>query len=148
MDLVSQFNSHKYLYLDRLAEIEDLKLEVWIDEARVKYSEVRRESPFSELGTIETDAMSKRYKFTFDGYIAYSVLNESYEADPEEVERVTNNFDECVTSPFLEYLSKIASLDTAEFIAESRVRHFQLNCLNQIINVVSCHPPEIEEVNA
>ncbi len=146
MVLIDQINSHKFLYLDSLEESEDLKLEILIDEARIDGSTNAGETNYSTYGPISSDGSCSKYRITFEGYVAYSVLNESFEFEREDDEVSPANFLTFQRSKFLDYIRSIATIDGAESIAESSCQHFQLNCLNHVVNVATCYAPEIREI--
>lgn len=146
MNLVDQINTHKYLYLDKLIELNDLELELWISEARIAQDGKELSENATYYGSIETDEFCKRYKITFKSYIAYSVINESFVNDVEDEKFVGSLFRKYSKSSFLDYVSTSATIGYAEDIFESKNQHFEIICLNHIIDVASCKEPLIEKL--
>lgn len=146
MNLIDQINTHKYLYLDKLIELNDLELELWISEAGVSQDKNNIPENTTYYGSIETDEFCKRYKITFKSYIAYSVMNESFVNDVEDEKFVGKLFREYSKSSFLDYVTTSATIGYAEEIFESKNKHFEIICLNHIIDIASCKKPLIEEI--
>ncbi len=146
MDFIDQINTHKYLYLDKLVERNDLELEVWINEARVSQSERDILQNASAYGAIVTDEFCKRYKILFDNYIAFSVVNESFENPSDDQEFIGNLFRTYSKSGFLDYVLTSVTVGHAEEVFDSEIQHFEVNCLNHIINIATCKLPLIEEL--
>lgn len=153
MSLVKQINNHKYLYLDKLVEINDLELEVYIDEARADYEtkenfqDILAFAPPSEINPIITDDKCKKYKLVFKNYIAFSVRNETFTNWDAEENFDGNLLRRYTKSKFLDYVENSTSTDYAVNLmnAESFF-HIGICCLNQIIDVACLEEPLIEEV--
>ena len=146
MDLIEQINSHKYLYLDKLTEINDLNLKLWINEARVRQDGVDAQQNATAYGAIVTDEFCERYIILFDDYIAVSILNESFENPSDDQVFIGNLFRTYSKSTFLDYLLASAAVGHAEEVFDSEIRHYEVNCLNHIINIGTCKLPLIQEV--
>jgi hypothetical protein len=134
--------------MDRLIEVNDLQLDVWINEARLVDSGVQAGVAVSQFGAIQTDKSCNRYKVKFDNYTAYSVINESYWSESEDGKVVIGSFVTYERSKFSDYVNSVTSKEVAEDIAEAKSLHYQITCLNHLINVVTCYPPQIEIVTA
>lgn len=147
MKYFDNINNHKYIYLGEIGEPEDNVLRFTLEEAGVSDEETTIEISGSELSglqSIEVTDKSCVYEVTFENYISYSVLNESYcrVDDYEEYEgRLI-----CVykKSHYLNYLSK-ASLATSQY--PGPFRHYGFNCLNHIVHVVSTDEPSINLIS-
>lgn len=147
MNLVDQINTHKYLYLDRLAEITDLELELWINEARVQGSKKEVPENATFYGAIVTDELSKKYKITIKGYIVYSVTNESYVQDNKGEKFVGNLFRRYSESKFLDYAEATINVEYAEAMFDEKPKHFEIICLNHIVDVICFDDILIEELS-
>lgn len=55
MNLIEQINLHEYLYLNKLVEINDIELELWINEAKVQGNRNNLPKNTTFYGSIETD---------------------------------------------------------------------------------------------
>jgi len=143
MNLFDQLNAHKYLYLDKLYEETDLELCVVINEAKVQGDKLQRADNASAYGAIVTDDTCRKYKVTFRDYVAYSVRNESFTVLDDE-ERFTGNlFRQFSKSKFLDYVA--ASTVLVEDIVGAYT-HYEIACLNQIIDVATGREPTIETI--
>ena len=143
MKYFDNINNHKYIYLGTIGEPEDNVLRFTIEEAGVSEDKTSIEISGSELSglrSIEVTDKSCIYEVTFDNYIGYSVLNESYCGVDEYEEYEGRLFCVYKKSHYLNYLSK-ASLATSEY--PGPFKHYGFNCLNHIVDVVSTEEPSI-----
>jgi len=142
MFLIDQINSHEALYLDRLFEERDLELCVVVDEAKLPGG-LETTAGVTAHAPIVSDATCNRYKITFKNYVAYCVTNESCAGIGTDEEFAGNLFRTYSRSAFLDYVAA-----TAGGIIESLgpYAHYEIVALNQIIDVVTILPPEIELV--
>ena len=148
MDLFNQINTHKYLYLDKLIEEKDLELVLWISEAGVVENNDKALGDASSYGAIETSDLSKRYKMTFDNYVAFSIRNESYtEWDDDEIFS-GNLFRKYSKSKFLDYVSASVNTWLVEQLRERAHSHIGIVCLNHVIDIAVCEEPIIEEIES
>lgn len=82
----------------------------------------------------------KLYQITFDRYISYQVLNESYSAwDKKESFTMGNLFRRYTKSNYLDYITQTTY--ATEFTEQ--VTHYGILCLNHIIDVISEDVPVI-----
>ena len=89
------------------------------------------------------NANSEVYKITFDKYIAYSVINESYESLGGK-EYTGDKIRIYKKSNFLEYIEA----DTfASSVYPEELKHYAFISLNHIVNVISNVEPKIEKIN-
>ncbi len=154
MNLIEQINNHKYLYLDKLVELNDLELEVWISEARVDYDskenlqDILEFAPSTEMNSIISDDKCKSYKILFKNYIAFSVRNETFTNWDDEEKFDGDLFRRYSKSKFLDYVESSTSTEYAKFfMAAERHFHIGICCLNHIIDVACLEEPIIEELN-
>ena len=143
MNIVEQLNSHKYIYLDRLFEVNDLELCILVDEAKVQEDETLSEGIFSSCAPIATDETCKKYRIIFRDYVAYSVRNESFTIWDDEEEFTGNLFRVFSRSKFLDYVAA-STVNVEDTVG--MYRHFEIACLNQIIDVASSREPQVEEI--
>jgi len=146
-DLIDQINTHKYLYLDKLVELNDLELEIWIDEAKTQGNRDDLPENATCYGTMETDESCKKYKIKIDGYIAYVVTNESFAQENEDEEYDGNLFRIYSKSNFLDYASKSMNVGYAEDLFDEKPKHFEIVCLNHVIDIICFEDFSIEEIN-
>ena len=155
MNLFNQINSHKYLYLDKLIEENELELVLWISEARVDDSQkedlkdILKFSSSREMHPIVTDAICKRYTITFSNYLAFSVRNETFTSWDNEEVFIGGLFHKYSKSKFWDYVNVSTSVEYAKFLMnEDDYFHFGFVCLNNIIDIASPKEPIIEEVKS
>ncbi len=129
MNLLDRINTHQYLFLDKLQIENDRKLTFLISEGG------------NEVGNQQND---KQYKITFDNYIAFSLINESYSLE-DETEKFTGRLFRIYSqSKFLSYVEN-STIDI-KFATKKSYRHFEFACLNNIVDVISLEVPIVEEL--
>jgi hypothetical protein len=143
MELLDQINSHKWLYLDRLYEDNDLELCVLIDEAKILGGELETVDNATAYGAIVSDDACKKYKITFKNYVAYSVTNETCAGGDSSEQFTGTLFRTYSKSQFLDY---IASSTGGLIETLGPYTHYEVVTLNQIIDVATTREPEIEIV--
>lgn len=144
MNLREQIDSHEYLYLWEIGEPEVNVLRIVVDEARTsKNGDVEiPETPF--VGKpIVSDESCRRYEITFRSYVAYAVLNESF-AKVDDYEQYTGRYFRVYSkSHFVNYLG-VATFASDEDPGKST--HYEIACLDHIVEVVSADEPDIREL--
>lgn len=147
MNLFSQINQHRYLFLTQISEPQDNALILLLKEARadgpletIKIGEVE----LSNFQPIEVTTENSIYEVTFDNYIAYSVRNECYtmmDSDEKSEGRLMCIYSK---SKFLDYV-KASTCARDDY--PGPYQHYGFNCLNHIVDVVSVDPPKIIELS-
>lgn len=153
MNLIEQINSHKYLFLDKLVEENDLELVMFIEEARTDedtdedLKDILDFAPSTKISPIISDEKCKRYKIIFKDYLIFTVTNESFDIGDENENFEGKLFRKYTRSKFLEYIQHAVNIEYAEILMdEGKYNHFCICCLNQIIDVASANEPIIEEL--
>ena len=145
-------NSEKYLYAENIRE-DDGSLMIDL------YGSVRGTSDESDIAAIAGElgeqvaellksaapievSENRHWVVRFESYIGYSVINESYDGG----DRATSERHEPVVtaddSDWLDYLKK----STFAFQVFDGIRHYQIRCLDHIINVAADSPPAVEKI--
>jgi hypothetical protein len=142
-----EINSCKYIYLREIAEPRDNRLRLIIEEASAGSVSAPQKIGgvlFSDLHPIESTHHDRLFELVWDSYIAYSIRNESF-VMMDKAEVVESGRLMCVYSKshFLDYVSK-STFATNEHPGE--FKHFGINCLNHIVDVVSVLEPEIRQL--
>ncbi len=150
MNLIEQLDNHDYLYLDNLTDKGDLKIELFISEASTECWDAKTNN-LDDLTEIEKAEVAKRrvckkYKITFENYICYSVANESYTGWDDYEKFSGNLFRIYSKSRFLDYLPNAVELFIIENTQEDKIQHYGILCLNNIIDIVTCQKPTIEQL--
>lgn len=141
MSLVDSINQSKYLYLHKAWEEKDLELNIEISEATA--SDDGTSNNHDNYNAIVTDASCKSYKIVFRDYVAWNVLNESYsQVDNEEVFE-GNVFRVYTKSKYLEFIDK-ATVASDDY--PGPLKHFEIVCLNHIVDIVTSNGPEVSEI--
>ena len=144
MNLREQIDSHEYLYFAEIGEPEVNVLRVVVEEAKASNnSDVEiPDTPF--MGNpIISDETCCRYEITFPSYVAYAVLNESL-AKVVDYEKYTGRYFRVYSkSYFLDYLG-VATFASDDYPGKST--HYEIACLDHIVEVVSVNEPEIREL--
>ncbi|MGI8653716.1 MAG: hypothetical protein ACR2LC_00700 [Pyrinomonadaceae bacterium] len=144
MNLIEQIDRHTYLYLTEIGEPEDNVLRLVIEEARasgepedMKIGDVT----LSGAKSIVSDESCYAYEVLFGSYVAYAVMNESYDVGQNESEEFTGRLF-CVYSKsrFLDYV-RVATFASDDY--PGKLNHYGINCLNHIVDVVCVGEPEI-----
>jgi hypothetical protein len=141
--LAGAIDSCKYLYLREINEPRDNWLRLAVEEATAG-TELMHVLPGTNIEmpgqAIESNENCGLFNLVWQGYIAYSVRNESYTTvDPDE--RFSGRlFCLYSKSHFLDYVSHstIASEDHP-----GPFQHVGIVCLNHVVDVVSDRAPEI-----
>ncbi len=154
MDLIDQINKHNYLYLDKLNEINDLELEIWISEGRIdsdtkgNLQDIFESAPSIETNPIVSDEKCKRYKILFKNYLAFLVRNETFTTWNETDKYEGELFLRFKKSKFLDYIESSTATDYAkDFMNVKGHFHIGIICLNHIVDIAFLEEPVIEEVN-
>jgi len=129
-------NDH-YLYIQDIKEYGQNKLELTI-EFHYLYPKTRENVLFSQ---IYKDGEKTVVKITFDFYIAYSVLNESYVVEDSYEKYKGAFFRLYKKSRYLDYIN-LGTIATSDY--PGPFKHYGIAALDHIIDVVSVEEPIIE----
>ena len=89
------------------------------------------------------------YKILFENYILYQTRNESYTSwDNYEIRKGKYfiRFEKSRLLDFLPVLTDCQRLANGEYYP-GKWKHYGIYCQNHIIDVISCHEPEIKKIN-
>jgi hypothetical protein len=143
-----EIDTCKWLYLRELGEPEENSLRLVIEEAKADGTpediEVLPGKVIRGSRAIESDWTCRAFELVWTTYVAYSVRNESFcRLDKEE--RWEGRL-LCVytKSHFLDYVAR-ATFATTDY--PGPLRHWGVNCLNHIVDVVSTLEPQIRGIN-
>ena len=151
-EFLKDINSEKYLYAENIREDDgSLMIELYgtvsgtSDEADLAAIAGEFGEQVAELlkssAPIEVSE-NRHWLVRFESYIGYSVINESFDGG----DRATFERHESVVtaddSDWLDYLKK----STFAFQIMDGIRHYQIRCLDHIINVAADEPPFIDSI--
>ncbi|MFF2174850.1 hypothetical protein ACFVT8_00070 [Lysinibacillus sp. NPDC058147] len=135
-----------YIYLNKLFEPEESSLRVLIDRCIVNNTKefVKITDAFEvEASAIEVDDNLPILQLDFETYVAYSIIDESFTV-MDDYENFDGNFFRIYTKS--RYLDFIKEGTIAEDIfPEKQFVHYQIPCLNHIIDIISYEEPIITE---
>jgi len=142
MDLIEQINSHDWFYLTYIGEPADNVLRLVIEEAVL---DVPRDIklgglPLRQARRIVSTDECLAYEIIFSTYIAYVVCNESFAAADASDIFTGRHFRVYEKSCFLDYIDK-ATLASESY--PGPYRHFEIVCLNHVVDVASVDEPSI-----
>ncbi len=135
-----------YLFLDEIVEPETNSLRISINRASIspKSEDVSfDEYTINDVYPIEIDKTLPVIHIEFDSYVSYSIFDESFHFVNREDEFMGNSVRLFTKSTFLDYISKgTIALDIYSY---KELFHYQIVCLDHIIDIVSFDKPDILE---
>ena len=142
-------NECTYLYAKEIREIEELTLGLTIVEAKAQAPVLATEETgplaFLKIGgrPIEEDETCRLFQLLFDRnhMISYTVLNESYGKYPEPPEAFTGKLFRIFSHSHLLGFTERTTYASGGYPAA--LMHFQIACLNHVIDVICTAPPKI-----
>ena len=146
MSNYERINSERNIFLTKIFEPEENSLEFELTMGIVGELEKSHKILGVDIGPsrpVYHNENSEIFKITFDQYIAYSVINESYES-LGGTEYVGEKIRTYKKSYFLDYV-KADTFATSDYPGE--FKHYAFITLNHIVNVVSTVEPKIEKIN-
>jgi hypothetical protein len=143
-EVEAQIDGCKYLFLADIQELGGNRLRIVVQEGRPagKPKTVTvGESSIADCTPIEVMPESASFELEWPLYVAYAVLNESYACQPDAEQPYTGKrFRTYAKSHFRDYLSR-STFASDEF--PGPLRHYEICCEDQIVNVVSTFSPTI-----
>ena len=143
-----QINECEYLFAHSIREIEELTLELTLTEAKAQAQalEPRTESigaPLSQCHPIQTDETCRSFRLVFDRnrMVSYTVLNESYGKYPESPEQFTGKLFRVFSRSHLLEFTRRTTNASDEY--PGVLQHYQIACLNHVVDVICTGPPRI-----
>lgn len=134
-----------YIYLNRISEPRDNGLRLLIDRCRISDAAGTLRVggvALPQTRRIDVDDSLPYLQCDFEWYIAYAVRNESYVvADDYDVASGTR-FQIYTRSRFLDFIN-VGTIATEAH--SGPFRHYGINALNHIIDVVATDPPVVTE---
>ena len=146
---VRLINDCEYLFVESVRESEALTLELTVTEAKpqARINVPRSESAIEALRTgsktIEKDSTCRLFRLIFisNHMVSCSVLNECYGGYPEPPEQFTGNLFRVFTWSHLLEFTKRTTCVSDEY--PGVLQHYQIVCLNHIVDVICTAPPRI-----
>lgn len=135
---VQEIESCHSLFLLDLREPRNNSLVILVGESSLHPPSDDEALPVPGAQRIVHTELDRVFEISWDAYVAYSVVNESFGIYSDEPGRVGRLFVRFATSRFLDYVSETTWDDK-----RSQRRHWQINCENHTIDVVSTEDPII-----
>lgn len=140
---VVDINSCSYIFLDEITESPGNRLRVVLHEGLVS-PEARSlkigNTVLSGLHAIRTSEKSRKFEVSWEYYVAYSVINESFAAREVEAVWIGHLFRVYSKSCFKNFIAA-ATFATEEY--PGPMEHIGLICENHIIDVISTKEPSL-----
>jgi hypothetical protein len=130
-----------WIFLTDLREPEENSLRLTVAEAITGAPTVKLAEIASLVAPIEITSSSRRFELVWTRYVAYSVRNESFAQPDKERPSFVSVFVERESSAYLKFLE-----ETTFATAVKPMRHWEINCLNHVIDVVSFDGPIVREL--
>ncbi|MBG9454317.1 hypothetical protein ABE61_09655 [Lysinibacillus sphaericus] len=136
-----------YIYLNKLFEPEENSLQILIDRCNVnntkKFVKITDEV---EVGAspIEVDDNLPILQLDFETYVAYSIINESFTVMDDYEVSDGNLFRIYSKSRYLDFIK--AGTIAEDIFPEKQFVHYQIPCLNHIVDIISYDEPKITEI--
>jgi len=142
-------NECTYLLATDVGEVEDLTLALTIVEAKAQAPITTTDDPaplsWLRIGSspIEEDETCRLFQLLFDRnhMISYTVLNESYGKYPEPPEVFTGKLFRTFSHSHLLEFTERTTYASGE--SPDAPMHFQIACINHVIDVICTAPPKI-----
>ncbi|MDC1205475.1 hypothetical protein N8083_01350 [Candidatus Pacebacteria bacterium] len=142
---VNEVNKHEYLFLEEIGEPEENVLRLVVSSGDVGTEKTMTIGEHTIEGARPITPSDECYEIVFDSYIAYFILNESYDTSYEGLEDEKwdgKNFRVTPHSKFIEHLE--TSSISKDWLGD--YKHYKIYCQSHVINVVSADEPTIKQV--
>jgi len=139
----AEIDDCKFVLLRNISETEEGSLRLVVEEAKIGRNVA--DSEFAHLGLqgkrlIESDINCRSFHVTWPSYMAYSVRNEVFVAEDKSEMWEGRLLRKYSNSHFRDYVAK-ATFANDEY--PGPYRHWGVNCLNHIVDVVSTADPTV-----
>jgi hypothetical protein len=146
--MFQQLDQCKWLFLREISEPEDNSLRLLVEEART--GDIAEDITISGvtlqgLRKVEHDDSCRVFEVTWETYICYSVVNESYASVAKTGTYTGQSVRQYSESPFLEYI-RSATFASADY--PGPFQHVSVLCGNHIVEVASTVAPCVRLVKA
>ncbi|WP_342543774.1 hypothetical protein MHH33_12750 [Paenisporosarcina sp. FSL H8-0542] len=138
--------SKGYIYLNNLSEPEENSLCILIDRCKIgnKSEDIDLGERLTEAYyPIEVDDGLPAIHLEFESYVSYSVINESFTVMDDYEVFQGEIFKIYTKSRYLDFIK--AGTIAEDIFPEDKFVHYQVPCLNHIIDIISYEEPKITE---
>jgi hypothetical protein len=131
-----------WIFLTNLHEPRENALRLAVAEAKTVVSRTQISGPASLRAPIMITSDSRRFELVWKRYIGYSVRDESFVMADKE--RPAGVFLERKSSAYLRFLEETTFATSG---IQKPMRHWEINCLNHCVDVVSFDEPVIRQID-
>lgn len=147
MEYRDLMNQKGYIYLRILIEPETNSLRIFVDRCKVS-----QQGEDIEMGKhiirdahpIEVDEELPIVQLDFDSYVSYSIINESFTVLDDYEIFEGNSFRIFKKSRYLDFINKSTIVN--DVFPEEQLVHYEIACLDHIIDVISFDEPIVTEI--
>jgi hypothetical protein len=146
-DYFDELSSCRHLFLEELLEPEINTLRIRVIEGRASNIAVPIEVAGQSLGEgfpVKVDADSVRYEITWNSYVLYQVINESFGLQEVSQDGVIGSSASVYNSSTL--LDCVFRSSNASHEYPGKLRHFSIACSDHVIDVVSTDRPTCRRI--
>ncbi|SDO08178.1 hypothetical protein SAMN05518871_11011 [Psychrobacillus sp. OK028] len=147
MEYRDLMNQKGYIYLHSLIEPETNSLRIFIDRCKVSQQgediEIGKHI-IRDIHPIEVDEELPIVQLDIDSYISYSIINESFTVLDDYEIFEGNSFRIFKKSRYLDFINKGTIVN--DVFPEEQPVHYEISCLDHIIDVISFDEPIITEI--
>ena len=146
--VIEEMDSCKYLFLAAISEPEANSLRLTVDEGIVSGQSETLDIAgvaIPEVRSIDFTCKSRRFEICWPSYISYSIRNESFCTWDKEEQWVGNSFRTYSKSKFLEFVAS-GTFATSDY--PGPFQHYEIVCVDHIVDVASQEAPTVRVVGA
>lgn len=134
--------SNKYIYLNNLHELEENTLR--IDKCGEIETNESSNLDFETYANIEIDKDLPNIQLDFNSYVSYLVTNECFTQNDEYEISEGKRFRILTKSRYLDFIK--LSTFAEDLFPDDPIYHYQIPCINHIIDVISFEEPKITRI--
>ena len=142
----AEIDSCDYLFLREITELDHNGLRLVLEEGVARLGTVSVKFGNTEitgLHPVESTEQSRLFEIVWQGYVAYSVRNESF-VEPDEYESAAGGRLRIYSkSRFLDFI-RTATLARYEY--PGPIQHIGVNCEDHIVDVASTSEPQVRQI--
>jgi hypothetical protein len=146
-DYFEELNSCEHLFLEELIEPGTNSLRIQVIEGRTSKVAIPIEVAAQSLGDgfpVKIDSNSVRYEMTWNSYVLYQVINESFARQEDSEDGILGNSACVYRSSNL--LGHVLRSSNASDEYPGKLLHFRILCADHVIDVVSTDRPECRRI--
>jgi hypothetical protein len=144
MENFDAINRYKWVYLSKIKETQENRLLLEVKQSISADFPVQEYIREVQSGAEDWVDQSKTFfTISFDRYVSYHVINESYAKPNPLTEYVAGDYSTFCIFPRSSYMNYILQETFADEIYPSELRHYCLFAANHVVQVISMYEPRI-----